>query len=163
MQKSIFNSSKKIVLLIGALLFSLVTLASSANATEAAALAQDPVIEKRLIAISSELRCLVCQNESLAASQAELAVDLRNQIKELIKDNKTDQEILNYLTSRYGDFVLYRPPFKPLTWALWTAPAILAIAGLFILFRRTRKKNTAPVAKLNADEIAKAQSLLQDR
>ncbi len=134
-----------------------------AHATEARPLAQDPVVEKRLIAISSELRCLVCQNESLAASQAELAIDLRNQVRELIINNKTDQEILDYLTTRYGDFVLYRPPFKPLTWALWTAPAILVLIGLFILLRRVRSKPTPQNIKLNADQIAQAQSLLKDK
>lgn len=135
----------------------------SPSSSEASPLAQNPVVEKRLIAISAELRCLVCQNESLAGSQAELAIDLRNQVRDLIIDNKTDQEILDYLTTRYGDFVLYRPPFKPLTWVLWTAPAILAAVGAFILFRRIRKKPTTTSKQLNADEIAKAQSLLNDR
>lgn len=142
---------------------SVVCLFQLAHANEASPLAQDPVVEKRLIAISTELRCLVCQNESLAASQAELAIDLRNQVRELIIDNKTDQEILDYLTTRYGDFVLYRPPFKPLTWALWTAPAILVLIGLFILLRRVRSKPAPQNIKLNADQIAQAQSLLKDK
>ena len=144
-------------------ILSMLCMLQLAHATEASPLAQDPVVEKRLIAISTELRCLVCQNESLAASQAELAIDLRNQVRELIIDNKTDQEILDYLTTRYGDFVLYRPPFKPLTWALWTAPAILVLIGLFILLRRVRSKPTPQNIKLNADQIAQAQSLLKDK
>lgn len=143
--------------------FAVLNSSNTNGSNEARPLAQDPVVEKRLIAISSELRCLVCQNESLVASQADLAVDLRNQIRELIIDNKTDQEILNYLTSRYGDFVLYRPPFKPLTWALWTAPAILVVLGLWILFRRIRKKSNLAPSSLHPDEVAKAQSLLNDR
>ncbi len=144
-------------------ILSMLCMLQLAHATEASPLAQDPVVEKRLIAISTELRCLVCQNESLAASQAELAIDLRNQVRELIIDNKTDQEILDYLTTRYGDFVLYRPPFKPLTWALWTAPAILVLIGLFILLRRVRRKPAPQNIKLNADQIAQAQSLLKDK
>ena len=144
-------------------ILSMLCMLQLAHATEASPLAQDPVVEKRLIAISTELRCLVCQNESLAASQAELAIDLRNQVRELIIDNKTDQEILDYLTTRYGDFVLYRPPFKPLTWALWTAPAILVLIGLFILLRRVRSKPAPQNIKLNADQIAQAQSLLKDK
>ena len=97
-------------------------LAVSAYATEAVALAEDPVVEQRMIAITEELRCLVCQNESLAASRADLAQDLRREVRELIKANKTNQEIRDYLVARYGDFVLYRPAFKPLNYMLWFGP-----------------------------------------
>src|ERR1035437_8872335 len=88
--------------------------AFAAHAGEAIPLAEDPVVEQRMISITEELRCLVCQNESLAASRAELAQDLRREVRELIKAKKTDQEIRDYLVQRYGDFVLYRPAFKPL-------------------------------------------------
>ena len=89
-----------------------------ANAREAAPLAEDPTVEARLVHISQELRCLVCQNESLASSRAELADDLRREVRDLIRSNKSDQEIKDFLVSRYGDFVLYRPEVKPLTWVL---------------------------------------------
>jgi cytochrome c-type biogenesis protein CcmH len=88
---------------------------SPLHAKEAAPLAQDEVAEKRLVAISSELRCLVCQNESLAGSNAELAQDLRREIRTMILDGKSDGEIMDFMVSRYGDFVRYRPPLKGTT------------------------------------------------
>jgi cytochrome c-type biogenesis protein CcmH len=91
-------------------------------------MAADPAIEARLIVISEELRCLVCQNESLAGSRAELANDLREEVRKLIQEGKTDTEIKEYLVARYGDFVLYRPPVKPTTWLLWFGPFVL-LAG----------------------------------
>jgi cytochrome c-type biogenesis protein CcmH len=87
-----------------------------ANAGEASPMAEDPVVEARLVHISQEIRCLVCQNESLSSSRAELADDLRREVRDLIRTNKSDQEIKDFLVSRYGDFVLYRPEVKPLTW-----------------------------------------------
>jgi cytochrome c-type biogenesis protein CcmH len=80
------------------------------------------LIEKRMVAISEELRCLVCQNESLSGSHAELAQDLRREIRKMIGEGKTDQEILDFMVARYGDFVRYRPPIKPTTWLLWGGP-----------------------------------------
>ena len=97
---------------------------------EAAPLAEDPVVEARLIEISQELRCLVCQNESLAGSRADLAQDLRREVRGLIKQGKTDAEIKTFLVDRYGDFVLYRPPVKPSTWLLWAGPFGLAVIGI---------------------------------
>jgi cytochrome c-type biogenesis protein CcmH len=102
-------------------------------------MADNPVVEARLIAISEELRCLVCQNESLAGSRAELAEDLRREVRKLIQDGKSDTEIKDYLVARYGDFVLYRPPVKPTTWLLWFGPFALlagAVAGLIAYLRR---------------------------
>jgi len=92
------------------------------QAKEAALLAEDPVLEKRLIHISEELRCLVCQNESLASSRAELANDLREEVRKLIREDKSDSQIKEYLVTRYGDFVLYKPEVKPLTWSCGLAP-----------------------------------------
>ena len=136
-----------------------------AFAQEAQPLAEDPVVEKRLIAISSELRCLVCQNESLAASNAELAVDLRREIRAMIKTDRSDQQILDFLVDRYGDFVRYRPPFKPLTWALWLGPLVLGLSGAAILYRRTRRSGKTSEAAtdtpgLSPEQIAKADALL---
>jgi cytochrome c-type biogenesis protein CcmH len=109
-------------------------------ADEARPMAEDPVLEERLMNLSRELRCLVCQNETLADSRADLAVDLRNEIREQMKAGKTDQEIIAFLTARYGDFVLYRPPVKATTYFLWFGPFVLLLAGLFVLFRYVRQR-----------------------
>jgi cytochrome c-type biogenesis protein CcmH len=135
----------------------------SSFAGEAPALAEDPVVEQRLLVISEELRCLVCQNESLAGSRADLAMDLRREIRTLIKEGKSDSEIRDYLVSRYGDFVLYRPVVKPLTWMLWFGPFLLLIGALFGLARMVRRNEASDEAPtLDAVQRAKAQSLLQD-
>lgn len=133
------------------------------QAAEATDLAQDPVVEQRLIAISEELRCLVCQNESLAGSRADLANDLRREIRTLIKDGKTDPEIMDFLVSRYGDFVRYRPPVKPLTWVLWFGPAallLLAGFGLWRMVRSNRSASQAPV-ELTPEQKDQARALLE--
>ena len=144
-------------------LFLALQLATTSWAGEAAPLAEDPVVEQRLIAISEELRCLVCQNESLAGSRADLAQDLRRELRTLIKAGKTDPEIKEYLVSRYGDFVLYRPPVNPVTWLLWFGPFLLLIGALFLLVRMVRGKlRTEQAPVLGPDQRAKAQSLLKD-
>lgn len=137
--------------------------ALSSYAGEAAPLAEDPVVEQRLIGISEELRCLVCQNESLAGSRADLAQDLRREIRTLIKAGKTDAEIMEFMVSRYGDFVRYRPPVKPITWALWFGPFLLLIGALTLLVRMVRRsQRSAATPVLDPAQRAKAQSLLQD-
>jgi cytochrome c-type biogenesis protein CcmH len=133
-----------------------------ALADEARPSADDPVLEKRVMNLSRELRCLVCQNETLADSQADLAVDLRNQIREQMKAGKSDQEIIAYLTARYGDFVLYRPPVKPTTYLLWFGPFILLLAGLLLLFRYIRqRRRLISEEPLSADDHRRAQALLK--
>ena len=97
-------------------------------------------LEKRVMALSRQLRCLVCQNETLADSQAELAADLREQIREQMKAGRTDKEIVAFLTDRYGDFVLYRPPLKPRTYVLWFGPFLLLGGGLFALYRSLKRR-----------------------
>lgn len=135
----------------------------SSYAGEAVPLAEDPVVEQRLIIISEELRCLVCQNESLAGSRADLAQDLRREIRTLIKAGKTDSEIMDFMVSRYGDFVRYRPPVKPITWALWFGPFLLLIGALVVLVRMVRRsQRSAKTPALDSAQRAKAQSLLQD-
>lgn len=137
--------------------------AMGAHANEAAPLADDPVVEQRLITIAEELRCLVCQNESLAGSRSDLANDLRREVRTLIKSGKSDPEIREYLVSRYGDFVLYRPPFKPTTWLLWFGPLLLLIGAIWLLLtviKRNQKQKDLPV--LDAAKRAKAQALLQE-
>lgn len=138
-------------------------LAASLNlhAADATPMAEDPVVEARLVTISEELRCLVCQNESLAASRAELANDLREEVRKLIHQGKSDADIRDYLVARYGDFVLYRPPVKPTTWLLWFGPfALLAggAVGLIAYLRRRAGKVDAP--ELTADQRAAAEALL---
>ena len=131
-------------------------------AREAAPLAEDPAVEARLVEISQELRCLVCQNESLASSRAELADDLRREVRELIRDEKSDAEIKEFLVSRYGDFVLYRPEVKPLTWVLWFGPFVLLLVGVWVLVRyvRQRRQRVQPTA-LSDEERRRAQDLLK--
>ena len=130
-------------------------------AKEAAPLVQDEATEKRLVAISSELRCLVCQNESLSGSNAELAHDLRREIRAQIKDGKTDGEIRDFMVSRYGDFVLYRPPLKGTTLLLWFGPGVLFVGGLLALIRYLRRRNSAiKDAPLSAQEQAELDRLL---
>jgi cytochrome c-type biogenesis protein CcmH len=122
-------------------------LALPAWANEAAPNADDPVIEQRMNRLAEDLRCLVCQNESLAGSRAELAEDLRREIRAQMKAGKNDAEVIDYLTTRYGDFVLYRPPFKPATYLLWLGPfAFLAIGGAvwFVTLRRRRQLQAQP-------------------
>jgi cytochrome c-type biogenesis protein CcmH len=141
----------------------LLPIAATVYAGEATPLAEDPVVEQRLIGISEELRCLVCQNESLAGSRADLALDLRREIRTLIKAGKTDAEVMDFMVSRYGDFVRYRPPVKPITWMLWFGPFLLLIGalwGLVYMVRRSQRGGQAP--SLDAAQRAKAQSLLQD-
>ncbi len=130
-------------------------------AKEAAPLAEDPVVEQRLIHISEELRCLVCQNESLAGSQAELAQDLRREVRDLIKQGNTDQQIKDFLVSRYGDFVLYRPQLKPTTWLLWGGPFILLIVGLALLVNYLRRRGRLIAeTPLSEEERKRAEALL---
>jgi cytochrome c-type biogenesis protein CcmH len=120
------------------------------------------VLEKRLILISEELRCLVCQNESLASSRAELANDLREEVRKLISQNQSDQQIKDYLVTRYGDFVLYRPQVKPLTWVLWFGPFLLlvvAVGGMFSYVRQRQSAQTKVAALSDADR-RKAQAIL---
>jgi len=134
-----------------------------AHAGEAAPLAEDPVVEQRLVLIAEDLRCLVCQNESLAASRADLAIDLRREIRNLIRAGKSDQQVMDFLVDRYGDFVLYRPPLKPSTWLLWFGPFLLLLVALMVLVRFVRRGQRAAMPPVLDDEQrARAQSLLQD-
>lgn len=133
------------------------------QAKEAALLAEDPVLEKRLIHISEELRCMVCQNESLASSRAELANDLREEVRKLIREDKSDSQIKEYLVTRYGDFVLYKPEVKPLTWVLWFGPfllLVLAIMGMaYYLRQRQGVQKSSPV--LSDEDRRKVQEILK--
>lgn len=136
---------------------------AGAWAKEATPLAEDPVVEQRLIAISEEMRCLVCQNESLAGSRADLAQDLRRELRELIRQGKSDAEIKDFMVSRYGDFVLYRPPVKPTTWLLWAGPFVLMIGGIAMLLAYLRRRGREiGDAGLSDEEKSRVQALLQE-
>src|SRR2546422_10623926 len=131
----------------------LTSMTFSALAQQARSLTDDPELDKRLMALSQQLRCLVCQNETLADSQADLAADLRRQIKEQMKAGKSDAEIIAFLTDRYGDFVLYKPPVKPRTYLLWFGPFILLGGGLFALYRViSHRRETIVYSLLSPEE-----------
>lgn len=133
------------------LAFVLVLVPGIAYAGEAKPLAENPVAEARLKHLAVELRCLVCQNQTLADSNAPLAEDLRREVREMITKNLTDQEIIDFLVSRYGDFVLYRPPWKAATVLLWLGPFLLLGAGasalVVALRRRTRRPLDVPMTE----------------
>lgn len=144
------------------LLALLFCLAFSIVAKEAQPSAADPVLEERVMKLSKELRCLVCQNETLADSRADLAEDLRAQIREQMKAGKSDKEIIAYLTARYGKFILYNPPIDPTTYLLWFGPFVLLLAGLFVLFRYLKQRRELIVEQpLSADERQRAEDLLK--
>jgi cytochrome c-type biogenesis protein CcmH len=140
----------------------LVSLGALARAKEAQPLAKDPELEKRVMALSEELRCLVCQNETLAGSHADLAVDLRQQIREQMKAGKSDKEIVTFLTERYGDFVLYNPRLTWRTYLLWFGPFILLGGGLVAIYSYIKKRRVLIVDQpLSAAERKRAAEILQ--
>ncbi len=126
---------------------------------------EDPELERRARSLSKELRCLVCQNQSIDDSNADLARDLRQLVRERLLAGDTDQEILAFATERYGEFVLLRPPMQPSTWLLWYGPvAIFVLAGIAVFFYVRRRRNEpleAPVNSLSADEQARLDRLLE--
>ncbi len=117
-------------------------------------------LEKRTAALAQELRCLVCQNQTLADSNAPLAVDLRNQIREQLAAGKSERDVKDYLVARYGDFVLYRPPFNATTALLWAGPFLLLLGGFFLLVRRLRRRPDA-APELSGAERERAARLLE--
>lgn len=141
----------------------LLILSLSVHANEAALNAEDPVIEARLVKLAEDLRCLVCQNESLAGSNAELAQDLRREVREQMKAGKNDQEVIAYLTERYGDFVLYRPPFKPVTYLLWLGPLLFLGIGAGIWYMALKKRRTLKETPVDEKQIAAAAQLLEEK
>jgi len=124
--------------------------------------AADPVLEARMLAITGELRCLVCQNQTIADSHADLAVDLRQQVREMLKRGQSDDQVRHYMTDRYGDFILYRPPLKATTAVLWLGPALLlavALTALAVVIRRRSRLaddhfEADPVFEGDAPEIS---------
>ena len=145
----------------GSILVLLLSLAHAAWAGEAQPAAADPALEERVTALATELRCLVCQNQTLADSNAPLAVDLRNQIRERMREGASERDIIDFMVERYGDFVRYRPPFKATTWLLWFGPMLLMIAGLAALYYRlARRRREVAQPELSGAERARAAALL---
>ena len=153
------GSVKRLVIL----LFLVLNVSSSAWSKEAIPVAEDPEVEKRMLALTMDLRCLVCQNESIADSRADFSNDIRREIREQIKANKSDKEIIQFLVDRYGDFVLYNPPMQPTTILLWFGPAVLFVVGLgsLIVYLRRRREQIEEVS-LSEAELKKAEALLNE-
>jgi len=137
--------------------------AASVAAKEAAPAAADPALEKRVMALAEELRCLVCQNQTLADSNAPLAEDLRNQLREKMRQGKSDAEVVDFLVERYGDFVLYRPPLKATTVLLWFGPFLLLALGFAVLLRRVRRRRQAADTEISDADKKRAAELLAGR
>ena len=141
----------------------LVAVSATAAAKEAAPAAADPVMERRAMDLAAVLRCLVCQNQTIADSNADLAVDLRNQIREQLAAGKTNDQIVDFMVARYGDFVLYRPPFKTTTALLWAGPFVLLVLALIVFVRSLRRRREQVAeATLNDKERARAAALLAE-
>jgi cytochrome c-type biogenesis protein CcmH len=140
----------------------LLVLALPAYANEAAPAAQDPALEQRVMRLTAELRCLVCQNQSIADSHADLAIDLKNQVRSQMQAGKSDAEIREFMVARYGDFVLYRPPLKSTTALLWAGPfLLLAAGGLALGFYLRRRRQRLTESELTPEQRARAEALLR--
>ena len=141
----------------------LALLVLSAGAKEAVPEAADPVLEARMLAIAGELRCLVCQNETIAASHADLAVDLRKQIRSQLTAGRSQQQIIDYMVARYGEFVLYRPPLQARTLLLWLGPfVLLAVAAVVMAMQIRRRRRAALAQPWSAEQSLRARALLDD-
>lgn len=137
----------------------LILLAPSSWGAEATTSVSSPALEREVAVIASELRCLVCQNQSIADSNAPLAVDLRSQIREQLSQGRSEREIRTYMVERYGDFVLYRPPVKSSTLLLWLGPLLLLAIGLILLCRRIMRRSSRQET-LSTAERERAAALL---
>jgi len=147
--------------LIAFMLLLALGLTGGALAKEAAPAADDPALERRVMALAAKLRCLQCQNQSIAESDAPLADDLRNQMREQMKQGKSERDVIDFLLARYGDFVLLRPPFKPTTLLLWLGPLLLFVVGLIVFFHRLARSLAAAEVELSEADRARAGSLLE--
>ncbi len=134
------------------------------SAKEATPLVDDPVLEVRVMALSEELRCLVCQNQTVADSDADLAVDMRDEVRNKMKEGWSDDQIVDYLVDRYGNFVRYSPPLNVTTLLLWFGPALLLVLGVVLLFYslRNRRKQASVMTSLSRQDQQRAQTLLSE-
>jgi len=152
------SCKRQFILLLFILIVSPLSLAK-----EALPVAENPEIEKRMIALSEELRCLVCQNESLAGSRSDFAKDIRREIREQLLANKSDKDITDFLVARYGDFVLYRPPVRTNTMILWFGPFIFLLIGACLLFSYLKKRRkTLQEVSLTNEQLKQAENLLKE-
>ena len=131
-----------------------------AGAGGAQLVAADPVLEARVQSLAEQLRCLVCQNQNLADSHADLAIDLKNQIRAMLRKGLSEQEVVDFMVQRYGDFVLYKPPVKNTTWLLWGGPFVLLAGALGLLFIKLRQRRRQLVPELTPEQHSAAQRLL---
>lgn len=131
-----------------------------AQAADALPVVTDPVLEARVQSLAEVLRCLVCQNQNLADSHADLAIDLKNQVRDMLRQGRSEKEVIDYLVERYGDFVLYRPPVKSSTWLLWGGPFLLLGVGLSMLVVNLKRRRRQGAAPLSDEEHTVAVSLL---
>ena len=157
---------RRLVLLLALLSPTLVSmiLSGPAAAVQPSEVLQDPVLEGRARDISKHLRCLVCQNQSIDDSDADLAHDLRVLVRERLTAGDSNEQVMRYITARYGDFVLLKPPFEPATWLLWLGPAailLLSAGGILVMVRR--RKAAAPEPDLSDEERRRLADLLKDR
>ena len=147
--------------LLAILLLALLPFISQAE--EAKPVGADPVLEKHVQALTSELRCLVCQNQTIADSHADLAIDLKNQVREKLAQGMSDQQVIDYMVERYGDFVLYRPRFKSTTWLLWLGPFLLLALGLVFLAWKIKSRNAVTEAQTVSEaDLKRAAALLSE-
>ena len=148
---------------VGVLLLILLSWSTFSMAKEAEPVMGDPVLQARVMKLAGELRCLVCQGESLAESHSDFAADMLRKIRALMEEGKTDQEIKDYLVARYGDFILYRPPFSGITLVVWLFPILLLTAGASLLvFNLKRRQARVKVAPLSEEEQARVKNLLNE-
>lgn len=159
MKRSVFGHAVACWMIAGIVILGQACVAWADTATP---LAEDPVMERRLNEISEEMRCLVCQNESLAGSRSELAQDLRREIRTMIQQGKSNAEIRDFMVARYGDFVLYRPPVKSSTWLLWFGPFVMLMAAAVAMVLALRKRRAASAGEipLTDTERERARALL---
>jgi len=140
----------------------LILLCNWTFAEEAPLLAKDPELEERVKAISLELRCLVCQNQTIADSNAGLAVDLKNQVRDMLREGMNERQIKNFMVERYGDFVLYDPPIKSTTLVLWAAPLLMVFIAFWFVVRTVRRRARSTDAHQSPEDIDRARDLLRD-
>ena len=158
MPKFITISIQKLFVLLALSCLMLATQAQTVTSTAAT----DTALEKHVLAVSEQLRCLVCQNQTIADSHADLAVDLRNQVREKIQQGMSDQDIFDFMVARYGDFVMYRPPLHTTTWLLWFGPFLLLFGGLFFLVRKLRQRQPEQQELSESEQQRSAQLLNSD-
>ena len=153
--------SREILLAVALFGMSQIVLAQSNIAQP---LAKDPALEARVMDIAKDLRCLVCQNETIAGSHADLAIDLRNQIQDQLEAGKSKNEIMQYMVDRYGDFVLYKPPVKSSTLVLWLGPFLLLLLCMWALWSFIKKQSkTKKVTVFSDQDLSQARAMLESK